>query len=297
MRCLVVLLLVLVMSCSDEENGIIVEPDKMPFIFEIPEGIPQGLAEHFAGLQEHMTQEEWHLVLDQVNKACTGEAEYIFETLEEELSEEAWTAVEKVKPLTPSALNTEESRIWVMGWILPDVHHVALEYNGAYVLHQKHTYVVVLEVDGLVDKTGTGNLTRQGHYGFSSLNPQGDEARARAIVEEIVEEWGNQWREEFHPRFEAGEFDNEPVVLLRSKSERVVKRVRDFFNDKFIMPQIPQDLDLFIVFLDPAYNPLRPEEVEGIWYNREDAPQATQKQLTEYNRVHSSDTYDCVGVK
>ena len=87
------------------------------------------------------------------------------------------------------------------------------------------------------------------------------------------------------------------MVLLRSKSERVVERVRDFFNDKFIMPQIPQDLDLFIVFLGPAYNPLRPEEVEGIWYNREDAPQATEKQLTEYNRVHSPDAYDCVGVK
>ncbi len=307
----IVLLSVLVMSCGDDEESLtVIEPAK-PVVekpepeatvepkeivqHEIPEDIPQELAEHFAGLQEHMTEEEWQLVLTQIDKACNSSGGF-FGALERNLSEKALKALEPFRPLLPKERNTVEGRIRVMGEILPNVHYAELERNGAKVVHHKHAYTVIINLDGIVDSRGVGSGA--GYSVRSSIGRNRiDDVRVSQVVDKLVDSWSEQWREEFHPRWKEGEFQGKPIELRRSLATEDLRRVRQFFNETFKIPHLPNDLDLFIIYVDEAFDPLNPEEVKGIWYNREDAPQATEKQLAEYNRVHSPDAYDCVGVK
>lgn len=308
MRVLAVLLLsVLAISCGDEEDiPQVIEQHKpettnreveerVPIQYEIPEDIPINLAEHFAGLQEHMTVEEWHLVLNQVNKACNGSVRYInHRILEDNLSDNALQALQKAEPLLPRERNTDEGRIRALGGVLPDVHFVELVRNGTKVVHHKHAYTVIITLDGIVDHRGTGSGTGVTMGGAVGSNPE-DTVHVEQIVDKIRNEWTRQWIEEFHPRFKVGEFQGKPIELRRSVSIDDLRRVRKFFNNSFEIPKIPNNPDLLIIYIDEAGDPLNRAEVEGVWFDREDAPRATQEQLAEYNRIHSPDAYDCVG--
>lgn len=285
----VVLLSVLVISCGDEEDTLqVIEPpvnpeveQKEPVQYEIPADIPKALAQHFAGLQEHMTAEEWHLVLDQVNKACNGSIRYInYRKLENTLSDEAMQALRKVR-LLPTELNTDEGRIRAMGDILPDVHYAELEHNGTKVVHVKNAYTVILRFDGMVNHKGDGSGTGYSIHVSAGSNLI-DDGRVEQITDKMTDAWHRQWREEFHPRFEAGEFQGKPVELRRSLANDDLRRVRNFFNNSFKIPHIPNDIDLLIIYIDEAGIPLNPDKAEGVWFDREDAPQATQEQLAEY---------------
>ncbi len=307
----IVLLSVLVMSCGDDEESLtVIEPAKLvvekpePEVevepkeiiqHEIPEGIPQGLVEHFAGLQAHMTQEEWQLVLTQVDKVCNSSSGY-FGVLERNLSEKALKALEQFRPLLPIERNTVEARIRVMGEILPDVHYAELERNGDKVVHHKHAYTAIINLDGVINSRGVGSGA--GYMLRSSIGSNRiDDVRVSQVIGKVVDAWGVQWREEFHPRWKEGEFQGKPIELRRSLATEDLRRVRKFFNETFRIPHIPNDLDLFIIYVDEAFDPLNPAEVEGVWFDREDAPRATREQLAEYNRIHSPDAYDCVGAE
>ncbi len=196
----IVLLSVLVMSCGDDEEFLtVIEPAKPVekpepeatvepkeiIQHEIPEGIPQGLAEHFAGLQEHMTEEEWQLVLTQIDKACNSSGGF-FGALERNLSENALKALEQFGPLLPIERNTVEGRIRVMGEILPDVHYAQLERNGANVVHHKHAYTAIIHLDGAVYSRGV--VSSAGSIVGSSIGSNRiDDVRVSQVVDKLVD--------------------------------------------------------------------------------------------------------------
>lgn len=314
----VVLIFLLVMSCSDSEpptqvieppepvakpqpaEGETAQPERVPperIQYEIPAGIPQGLAEHFAGLQEHMTEFEWHLFLDQANKACDGQTHGLYtSTILKDLSEQALNAINqlgKEGKLLPSELNTKRSRIRVAGLALPEVRGVEFEGNGTKVVYLKNDYTVIFELHGTVGKGNFGSGLALSILSATDGYDAQNYARVSLLAERIREAWSKQWHGEFVERVEAGEFDRERVAVRGIPPKETLERVRIFFNGGFRVPPIPGDLDLVIIYLDEARNLLTLQHADII-VDFDDAPQATAEQLEAYNHIHSPDAYDCV---
>ena len=314
----VVLILLLVLSCSDSEPPTqvielpepvakpepaepeIVESERVPperAQYEIPDGIPRGLAEHFIDLQEHMTEFEWHLFLDQANNACDGRTHGLYtSTILNDLSEQALNAIRqlgKEGKLLPGKLNTKRGRIRVAGLAMPEVRRVEFEGNETKVVYLKNDYTIIFELFGTVGKGNFGSGRSVSILSTTDGFDAQNNARVSFLAERIGEAWSEQWHGEFIERFKAGEFDHEPVAVRGIPPEETLVRVRKFFNDRFRVPHIPGDLDLVIIYLDEARNLLTPQHADII-VDFDDAPEATNRQLEAYNHIHSPDAYDCV---
>lgn len=325
----VVLIILLVMSCSDSERPKRVidppepvakpqleeletaQPERVPperTQYEIPEGIPQGLAEHFIDLQEHMTEYEWHLFLREMKKTCDGRTSrsYFQAYLNDDLSEKALNAIKQLDKegrLLPSELNTKRGRIRAAGLAQPDVKEVEFvvtrsdEINVVYLMHD---YTIFIDLFGTVDKSGVGTGRSGSWYSAANEFNAFDEERVHRTSELLSEAWEDQWFEEYLPRWLAGEFaDVEPQERERVRgiaipTDAELERVRAFFDNKFMPPDIPKDLDLLVIYLDEAGNLISPKDAADLIVDYDDAPQATAVQLEAYNHIHSPDAYDCV---
>ncbi len=313
-----ILLSILIMSCGDSEPPTqvfeppepiskaepvepeIVQAEPVPperAQYEIPSDIPLRLAEHFTELQEHMTEPEWHLFLDQANKACDGRTHGLYtRNLQNNLSEQALNAISKLGKegkLLPSELNTKRGRIRVAGLAMRDVRGVEFEGNGTKVGYLMNDYTIIFELHGTVGKGNFGTGRAVSIFSATDEFDVQNNARVSFLAERIGEAWSEQWLEEFVDRFKAGEFDLEPVMVRGIPPKAALERVREFFNEKFRQPPIPRDLDLVIIYLDEARNLLTPEHAD-LMLDFDDAPQATPEQLAAYNHIHSPDAYDCV---
>lgn len=325
----VVLILLLVLSCSDSEPPTQVieppepvakpesaepdtaQPERVPperAQYDIPEGIPQGLAEHFIDLQEHMTEFEWHLFLGEMKKTCDGRTprSYFQAYLKDDLSDNALNVIrqlDKDGKLLPSELNTKRGRIRAAGLALPDVKEVqsvVTRGDDIKVVYLKHDYTILLDLFGTVDKSGVG-AGRSGSW-FSAANEFNahDEERVHRISERLSETWENRWFEEYMPRLKAGEFaeveppERERIRGIAIPTDAELERVREFFENKFMPPDMPKDLDLLVIYLDQASNLISPNDAAELIVDYDDAPQATDEQLEAYNHIHSPDAYDCV---
>ena len=324
----VVLILLLVMSCSDSEPPTqvieppepvskpepaepeMVESERVPperEQYEIPSDIPFGLAEHFIELQEHMTEFEWHLFLGETKKTCDGRTYGLYTSaILNNLSEQALNAIKqlgKEGKLLPSELNTERSRIRVAGLAMPDVKEVAsvvTRGDEIKVVYLKHDYTILIDLFGTVDKSGVGTGRSGSWYSAANEFNAHDEERVHRISERLSEAWEDQWFEEYIPRLQAGEFaEVEPPERVRIRgiaipTDAELARVREFFENKFMPPDMPKDLDLLVIYLDQAGNLISPKDAAELIVDYDDAPQATDEQLEAYNHIHSPDAYDCV---
>ncbi len=319
----VVLILLLVMSCSDSEPPTrvieppepaepeMVESERVPperAQYEIPERIPQGLAEHFIDLQEHMTEFEWHLFLGEMKKTCDGRtpSSYFQAYLKDDLSEKALNAIrefDKEGKLLPSELNTKRGRIRAAGLVMPEVRTVEFVLTRSYeikVVYLKHDYTIFIDLFGTVDKSGVGTGRSGSWYSAANEFNALDEDGVHRTSELLSEAWEDQWFEEYIPRWLAGEFaDVEPPERERVRgiaipTDAELERVREFFENKFMPPDIPKDLDLLVIYWDQAGNLISPKDAAELIVDYDDAPQATDEQLEAYNHIHSPDAYDCV---
>ena len=325
----VVLICVLVMSCSDSEPPTqvieppepvaktepeepeIVQPETVPperARHEIPSDIPLGLADHFIDLQEHLTEFEWHLFLGEMKKTCDGRtpSSYLQAYLRDDLSEKALNAIRqlgKEGKLLPSELNTKRGRIRAAGFAMPEVKKVEFVVTGSYeikVVYLKNDYTIFQDLFGTVDKSGVATGRSGTWYSATNEFNAFDEERVHRTSELLSEAWEDQWFEEHLPRWLAGEFaDVEPPERVRVRGIAIptdveLERVREFFDNKFRPPDIPKDLDILVIYLDDAGNLLSPKDAADLIIDYDDAPQATAEQLEAYNQMHSPDAYDCV---
>ena len=299
-----ILISILIIGCGDdavEPPEPIVKPEPEPIQHETPDSIPQKMADHFALLQEHMTQEEWNYFLGRVQKTCSGKVPGISSNVnyESSLSENArkiirlWSGAGKILPNT---LNTEENRIIMAGLAMPDVKRVELDSQYRRVLYLKNDYTIVIDVMYRVDNTGIGG---GGSHGYHSTLDEHDyhwDKEVHCFAKQAFDAFGDQWSAKFYPRFDAGEFaDVEDTRVRLQPTEEDIARLNDFFDNIYIEPHFfgRDNIDLVVLYFEAGTNSLLNPEHAHLTASYDDAPQATPEQIAEYNRIHSPDAYDC----